>query len=170
MPDYRRDLKKALEEEGCTFVRYADGSHELWHNPLSKRKFTIPRHVSSRHLANEILKHAGVKIRREQARSQSKFAAVMLGLRFGQAGERKLAASYLADRPRALAALAGHPIEFMRFETILLDPSPAAAALARVSGCPLDELAMARVVRARPPTCHPTMLEIEMIEERERAA
>ena len=108
--------------------------------------------------------------RREQARSQAKFAATMMGLRFGRSGERKLQSSYLSDRPKAMAALSGRSIECMQFEDVLRDPRGAAATLARISGRTLDEVAMARVVRPRVPTCYPTMLEFEMIAERQACA
>jgi hypothetical protein len=36
------------------------GDHEIWHDPKSGRKVTIDNSMKSRHLANKILKFAGL--------------------------------------------------------------------------------------------------------------
>ncbi len=57
------DLRKLLEAAGCFFLRQGKGSHELWHSPVNNRTFTVPYTIKSRHLANEILKQAGLGTR-----------------------------------------------------------------------------------------------------------
>jgi predicted RNA binding protein YcfA (HicA-like mRNA interferase family) len=49
-----------LQKAGCYFVREGKGSHEIWYSPLTNRTFTVPANIVSRHLANTILKQAGL--------------------------------------------------------------------------------------------------------------
>jgi predicted RNA binding protein YcfA (HicA-like mRNA interferase family) len=60
MANYERDLKRILRDNRCEYVRPADGSHELWQSPITKRRFTVPHHIRSRDMANTILKQAGL--------------------------------------------------------------------------------------------------------------
>jgi len=39
-----REIIKILKRFGFEFYRQAAGSHEIWHNPLTKRFTTIPNH------------------------------------------------------------------------------------------------------------------------------
>jgi predicted RNA binding protein YcfA (HicA-like mRNA interferase family) len=55
-----RELTKLLSNAGCTFVRQAKGSHEIWFSPITKRKFVIPKNTIMVHTANGILKDAGL--------------------------------------------------------------------------------------------------------------
>jgi predicted RNA binding protein YcfA (HicA-like mRNA interferase family) len=55
-----RDLATRLKDAGCYFLREGKGSHEIWFSPLNGRTFTIPANIVSRHLANEVLKQAGL--------------------------------------------------------------------------------------------------------------
>jgi hypothetical protein len=60
MADYDRDLKRILRDNGCEYLRPADGSHEWWFSPISKRRFAVPHHIKSRDTANAVLKQAGL--------------------------------------------------------------------------------------------------------------
>ena len=40
-----RDIIKILKRFGFEFYRQAAGSHEIWHNPETKRYTTIPNHT-----------------------------------------------------------------------------------------------------------------------------
>ena len=40
-----RDIIKILKKFGFEFYRQAAGSHEIWHNPETKRYTTIPNHT-----------------------------------------------------------------------------------------------------------------------------
>jgi predicted RNA binding protein YcfA (HicA-like mRNA interferase family) len=42
---YRRHIIKILKRFGFEFFRQAAGSHEIWHNPKTKRFTTIPNHT-----------------------------------------------------------------------------------------------------------------------------
>ncbi|MFV9631880.1 MAG: type II toxin-antitoxin system HicA family toxin [Methanosarcinales archaeon] len=35
---------KKLKKAGSVFNRQAKGSHEIWYNPITKRRTTIPKH------------------------------------------------------------------------------------------------------------------------------
>lgn len=63
MPDYTKPVRQALTAHGCAFVRHGRGDHDIWRNPASGHSFTVPVKLKSRHLANEILKQAGVAVR-----------------------------------------------------------------------------------------------------------
>jgi len=39
-----RDVIKKLKKAGFVFDRQAKGSHEIWYNPVTKRRTTIPNH------------------------------------------------------------------------------------------------------------------------------
>lgn len=60
MANYARDVKKLLKNAGCSFVRQAKGSHEIWHSPISNRTFTVPSKIKRRHTANNCLTDAGL--------------------------------------------------------------------------------------------------------------
>lgn len=61
MADYRRDLIKKLEAHGCSFVKNAKGSHQLWESPISMTRFVVQKDLRSRIAANNILKQAGIE-------------------------------------------------------------------------------------------------------------
>ncbi len=46
------ELCRILDEAGCTFVRQAKGSHEIWFSPISNRKITVPKNTRVVHAAN----------------------------------------------------------------------------------------------------------------------
>ena len=60
MADYRRELVKLLKENGCEYLRPANGSHELWQSPISNARFVVQHDLRSRTSANNILKQAGI--------------------------------------------------------------------------------------------------------------
>lgn len=60
MPSFENEVRKALREAGCTFVRQGKGDHEIWQSPINSRKFTVDAKIKSRHTANEVLKQAGL--------------------------------------------------------------------------------------------------------------
>lgn len=38
------ELTRKLRRLGCEFTRHGAGSHEIWHNPATKRHVPIPYH------------------------------------------------------------------------------------------------------------------------------
>lgn len=60
MADLYRDIAARLEAEGWFRARSGKGSHEVWSNAAGTRRVTVPRSTKSRHMANEVLKQAGL--------------------------------------------------------------------------------------------------------------
>lgn len=59
-----RDIIKRLKLFGFEFYRQAAGSHEIWHNPITKRYTTIPNHPGDmpEGTLHAILKQADVDV------------------------------------------------------------------------------------------------------------
>ncbi len=55
-----RDLVDLLKQANCNFVRQGKGSHEMWYSPISGIQFAVSSNISSRNLANSILRQAGL--------------------------------------------------------------------------------------------------------------
>jgi predicted RNA binding protein YcfA (HicA-like mRNA interferase family) len=53
-------LVRFLREGGCSFVRQAKGSHEIWRSPITNRNFTVPKNTVVVHTANAVPKDAGL--------------------------------------------------------------------------------------------------------------
>lgn len=60
MANDERAVRKALEDAGCSFVRRGKGDHDIWYSPISERHVTVDGTIKSRHIANEVLKQAGL--------------------------------------------------------------------------------------------------------------
>jgi predicted RNA binding protein YcfA (HicA-like mRNA interferase family) len=58
--DYGKAVRALLVENGCSLARQGRGSHEVWRSPRAAKPFTVPVKIKSRHMANEILKDAGL--------------------------------------------------------------------------------------------------------------
>jgi predicted RNA binding protein YcfA (HicA-like mRNA interferase family) len=59
--DYGKALREVLDANGCAFVRHGRGDHDVWESASSGRRFAVPVKIKSRHLANKILKEAGLE-------------------------------------------------------------------------------------------------------------
>lgn len=57
---FYRELRRLLEEAGCTFVRYGKGDHEIWYSPITQKKISLDRGGKARHTANGVLTKAGL--------------------------------------------------------------------------------------------------------------
>jgi predicted RNA binding protein YcfA (HicA-like mRNA interferase family) len=60
-----RDVIKGLKRAGFEFDRQAKGSHEIWYNPDTKRRTTIPNHPGieiKKGTLKAILEHAGLSL------------------------------------------------------------------------------------------------------------
>ena len=60
MADYTRQVKKILIENGCSFIRFGKGDHEIWHTPILDRPFTVDGSIKKRTSANKTIKDAGI--------------------------------------------------------------------------------------------------------------
>ncbi|MCL2720879.1 MAG: type II toxin-antitoxin system HicA family toxin [Treponema sp.] len=61
MAEYEKKVRQVLKENGCHFVRHGRGDHDIWHSPINNRNFTVDGKINIRHVANEIMKQAGIK-------------------------------------------------------------------------------------------------------------
>ncbi len=59
--DLYRRLARLLRDAGCEPKRQGKGSHEIWYSPLTNRTFSVPANLTSRPLANGVLKQAGLE-------------------------------------------------------------------------------------------------------------
>ena len=55
MAGYTKDLKKYLNDAGCSFERQGKGDHEIWYSPISAIRFVVDNKIRSRHTANAVL-------------------------------------------------------------------------------------------------------------------
>jgi predicted RNA binding protein YcfA (HicA-like mRNA interferase family) len=60
MATYERDVRRLLQDYGCTFVRHGKGDHDIWFSPITNRNVTVDSKIKSRHTANAILRQAGI--------------------------------------------------------------------------------------------------------------
>jgi len=59
-----RDIIRILKRFGFEFYRQAAGSHEIWHNPITKRFTTIPNYSGdmAEGTLRAILKQAAIEV------------------------------------------------------------------------------------------------------------
>jgi predicted RNA binding protein YcfA (HicA-like mRNA interferase family) len=57
---YGKEVREKLKEAGWSFLRHGKGDHDVWYNPQTGRRVTVPAKLLSRHTANDILKDAGL--------------------------------------------------------------------------------------------------------------
>ena len=60
MAEYEKRVRQILREHGCNFVRHGKGDHDIWYSPLSNRNFPVDGEIRIRHVANGIMKQAGI--------------------------------------------------------------------------------------------------------------
>jgi len=63
MAEYEKRVRKVLQEHDCHFVRHGKGDHDIWQSPLNNKRFPVDTKINSRHIANTIMKQAGIKYR-----------------------------------------------------------------------------------------------------------
>ena len=60
MADYTNDVLRELRENDCKFVRHGKGDHDIWYSPTSNKKFPVDGSIKDKHLANKVMKDAGI--------------------------------------------------------------------------------------------------------------
>jgi predicted RNA binding protein YcfA (HicA-like mRNA interferase family) len=61
MADYTKDIIRIFMKNGCVLIpKRGKGDHSIWRCPNAIRPITVDSAVESRHLANEIMKQAGI--------------------------------------------------------------------------------------------------------------
>ena len=61
MKEYGKAVRDILSKNGCYFVRHGKGDHDRWYSPITSHSITVDGVIPSRHMANEVLKQAGLK-------------------------------------------------------------------------------------------------------------
>jgi len=60
MAEYEKKVRKMLTQHGCAFYRRGKGDHDIWFSPLVNKSFPVDSKIKSRHVANAIMKQAGI--------------------------------------------------------------------------------------------------------------
>jgi hypothetical protein len=60
MANYTAKRKRLLRRASCRAERQRKGDHEIWHSPITNRRFPVDSTIKSRHTANAVLKQAGL--------------------------------------------------------------------------------------------------------------
>jgi len=60
MAEYEKKVREMLREHGCYFVRHGKGDHDIWYSPITSRSVTVDGEIKIRHVANAIMKQAGI--------------------------------------------------------------------------------------------------------------
>ena len=60
---YGEKVRKLLHKYGCTLKRRGKGDHDIWHSPINNATFPVDGEIKSRHMANGIMKQAGIDFR-----------------------------------------------------------------------------------------------------------
>ena len=60
MAEYEKKVRSQLDKNGCTFKRRGKGDHDIWYSPITSTTFPVDSEIKSRHLANKIMKQAGI--------------------------------------------------------------------------------------------------------------
>ena len=60
MAEYEKKVRDILKKNQCSFVRHGKGDHDIWYSPINGQNVTVDTKIKSRHMANAILKQAGI--------------------------------------------------------------------------------------------------------------
>jgi len=61
MAEYEKKVRKILSKNACHFVRRGNGDHDVWYSPMTNATFPVDGKIKSRHMANVVMKQAGIK-------------------------------------------------------------------------------------------------------------
>jgi len=60
MAEYEKKVRDMLTQHGCLFSRRGRGDHDIWFSPIVNKSFPVDARIKSRHVANAIMKQAGL--------------------------------------------------------------------------------------------------------------
>ena len=60
MAEYGKKVRRILLDHGCSLLRRGKGDHDIWRSPITGLPITVDGEIKSRHVANAILKRAGI--------------------------------------------------------------------------------------------------------------
>lgn len=58
--NFTPELIRLLRAADCILVRHGKGDHDIWESPINGRRFPVDGKIRSRHMANTVLKQAGL--------------------------------------------------------------------------------------------------------------
>jgi len=58
--EYEKKVRKILYDNKCSFIRRGKGDHDVWYSPITNATFPVDSKIKSRHMANGIMKQAGI--------------------------------------------------------------------------------------------------------------
>jgi len=60
MAEYEKKVRQVLSKNNCYFVRRGKGDHDIWYSPISGKNLPVDGKIKSRHIANTVMKQAGI--------------------------------------------------------------------------------------------------------------
>ena len=60
MAEYEKKVREVLKRSGFTFHHHGKGDHDVWYSETKNRKVTVDGKIKSRHMANTVMKEAGI--------------------------------------------------------------------------------------------------------------
>jgi len=60
MAEYEKKVRDILTQHACSFRRRGKGDHDIWFSPIVGKSFPVDSKIKSRHVANAIMKQAGL--------------------------------------------------------------------------------------------------------------
>jgi len=61
MAEYEKKDRQFLLKHNCNFVRHGKGDHDIWYSPITGKNFPVDGEIRIRHVANGIMKQAGIR-------------------------------------------------------------------------------------------------------------
>jgi hypothetical protein len=61
MAEYEKKVREQLVKNKCVFRRRGKGDHDIWFSPINSHAFPVDSEIKSRHMANKIMKEAGIE-------------------------------------------------------------------------------------------------------------
>jgi predicted RNA binding protein YcfA (HicA-like mRNA interferase family) len=60
MAEYEKKVREVLKRYGFVFHHHGRGDHDVWFKAAVNIKVTVDGKIKSRHMANQIMKEAGI--------------------------------------------------------------------------------------------------------------
>ena len=60
MAEYEKKVRQLLSQHGCHFIRRGKGDHDIWYSPINRKNFPVDGKIRIRHIANAVMKQAGI--------------------------------------------------------------------------------------------------------------
>jgi predicted RNA binding protein YcfA (HicA-like mRNA interferase family) len=60
MAEYEKKVREVLRQHGFVFHHHGKGDHDVWFKACVNIKVTVDGKIKSRHMANQIMKQAGI--------------------------------------------------------------------------------------------------------------